>query len=308
MPPISRCAFLAPALVAAIACAQGDVLDQSYLPSPLTNGLEVTATQPVTQTFTVGLTGILTRIEIARINHHRGTPTAPLQVDLVTTDPFGVPTSTSLATVTVQPASVPTSTGPLQVDLTAFAIPVQTGLVLGIALSSQASPGGATYAWWGEAPGGSYANGQVFIQQTVSLSVWDLAFQTWVSAPASWTNYGAGHPGTNGVPGIGLTANPVLGTTPAIVLGNSLGAGTLGALLFGFGRASVPTPFGGTALVQPLASVTLPLPAGGAQVPFAIPASGSFLGVAVDAQGVLLDAGASHGIAFSAGLELVLGT
>ncbi len=285
----------------------GDCLDQDYVPNPATNGLEVTANQPVTQTFTVGRDGQLTRVEVALINHHRGTPTAPLQVDLVTTDPNGVPTTTSLASLTLMPSAVPTSRGALSIDLTPFNLNVRTGEVLGLALSTTAAPGGATYAWWGEAPGGSYPRGQVFIRGTTSLNVWDLAIRTYTSAPASATNYGAGHPGTNGVPVLMASAAPVLGTNPDLLVGNSSGVATSGALLAGFARASQATPFGGTLLVQIVANTTLALPAGGARVPMPIPNDTSLCGGIVDFQCVVVDAGASQGIAFTPGLEFVLG-
>jgi hypothetical protein len=219
-----------------------------------------------------------------------------------------VPTTTTLATFTLPPASVPSSRGPLQLDLTPFTIAVQQGQVLGIALSSAAVPSTQTYAWWGEAPGGSYAGGQVFIRQTTALSVWDLAFQTWVAVPGSSASYGAGHPGTNGIPGLASSAIPQLGTTPLLLLGNSAGAATFGALFFGFARSSQPTPFGGTALVQFVASVSLGVPAAGAQFGFGIPNNPAYCGLIVDVQGVVLDAGASQGIAFTTGLELVVGS
>ena len=62
--------------VAGVACAQTACLDQSYVPTA-TNGLEVTASQSVTQTFTVGLGGQLTRVEIALVNWHLETPGPP---------------------------------------------------------------------------------------------------------------------------------------------------------------------------------------------------------------------------------------
>lgn len=295
-------------LLASTAWSQSsDCLDQDYVPNPATNGLEVTANQPVTQTFTVGRDGQLTRVDVALINHHRGTPTAPLQVDLVTTDPNGTPTTTALASLTFMPSAVPASRGALSIDLTPFNLTVQSGQVLGLALSTTAAPGGATYAWWGEAPGGSYHRGQVFIRGTTPLDAWDVAFRTYTSAPASATNYGAGHPGTNGVPVLAASAAPILGTTPDLLVGNSLGTATGGALLAGFARAAQPTPFGGTLLVQIVVSTTLMLPAGGAPVPMPIPQDTSLCGGIVDFQCVVVDPGASHGIAFTPGLEFVLG-
>ncbi|MCA8951615.1 MAG: hypothetical protein KDE27_19060 [Planctomycetes bacterium] len=298
-------ARLAPLAFAATAFAQG-CLDQSYLPNPFTNGLEITANQPVTQTFTVGITGQLTQIELSAINHHQGMSTNNLQVDIVTTA-NGVPTATSLATVTFAPAAVPLTRAPLLVDLTPFNVQVTAGQVLGIALTSP-NVGHPSYAWWGEAPASTYAGGQIFIQQTVPLSVWDLSFQSWVDSPASWSNYGTGHPGTNGIPSLTSSADPVLGTTPALLIGSSASGPTLGAVVLGVLRDNSPTAFGGTALVQVLGSVVLTVPSTGAQLPLGIPSDPSFCGLAIDAQSLVFDAGASHGIAFSAGLEYVIGS
>jgi hypothetical protein len=296
----------ASALLLATAVAAQEVLDQSYVPAALTNGLEITSAQPVTQTFTVGFTGLLTRIEIARIAQHRGTPTQPLQVDIVTTA-GGVPTTNVLATIAVQPSSVPSAIGPVQVDLLPFVLHVQQGTVLGIALSSTALPGTQTYAWSGEAPNSTYANGQVFIQGTTALPAWDLAFQTWVVPRGTSVNYGAGFPGTNGVPTLTISAPPDIGTIQVMLLANSAGVSTVGAYFYGLSRANLPTPFGGTALVQPSASVTVVLPPTGGTQPFLIPYVLAFCGLLVDVQGVVLDAGAAHGIAFSPGLELTIG-
>jgi hypothetical protein len=294
-------------LCAGSAFAQSACLDQSYLPSALINGLEVTANQPVTQTFTVGRTGHLLQVEVSRIRHHNGISTNPLTVDVVTTDATGTPTTTVLASVVVQPSVVTTTISPLLIDLATFNVQVQAGQVLGLALSSPNPPGTPSYAWWGVAPGGGYAGGRIYIQGTLALDAWDLAFQTWVSVPASWNNYGAGHPGTAGVPSLTSSAAPVLGTTPNLQLGNSLGQATLGAVFLGVATLSVPTPWGGAALVDPLASFGLALPPGGGSLAFPVPSDPLLCGFEVFAQGVVLDAGATQGIALTAGLRLVLG-
>ena len=286
--------------------AQSPCLDQSFVPPRLNNGLEITATQTVTQTFTVGVAGTLAQVDVVNINHHRGTPTQPLEVRVVATDPSGVPNGTALATVVFQPGQVPATRGRLPVDVRAFGIQVSPGQVLGIRLSSLAAPSGQTYAWWGEVPG-SYARGQIWLRDTSSLSSWDLSFETFVDAPAAARAYGSGHPGTNGVPGLAPSANPVLGTTIDLTLFNSSGTATTAALLAGFAPASLATPFGGTLLVQVVANATIPLPAGGARVPQPIPNVSSLCGRSVFFQALQLDPGASHGVAFSAGLELRLG-
>jgi hypothetical protein len=293
--------------LAGITAAQTGCLDQSYLPNPLTNGLEVTQNQPVTQTFTVGLGGQLTFVEISRIKHHNGVCTNPLTVNLVTTS-AGVPTTTVLATATLQPASIAISTpSPVLIDFSSANVFVTANDVLALALTSPNPPSTPSYAWWGEAPSSTYAGGQIFIQQTIPLPAWDLAFQTWVFSPATWSNYGAGHPGTSGVPALTSSAPPVLGTTPNLLLGNSAGPPTLGAIFFGDTPISVLTPWGGTALVLPVASIALAVPAGGAQVPLAIPSDPGLCGFSLYMQAVLVDAGASQSIAFTPGLLFVLG-
>jgi hypothetical protein len=296
------------ALVAPFARAQSPCLDQSYVPNPVTNGLEITQNQWVTQTFTVGRAGQLTQVDVVGINHHRGTPTFPLEVRIVSTDPAGVPNGPSLATFTFQPNQVPATRGRLPIDLTAAGIQVTVGQALGIRLSSQAAPSTQTYAWWGEAPSSGYANGQIWLRDTTALSVWDLGFETFVAVSASSRAYGQGHPGTTGTPSLTPSANPVLGTTIDLIVGNSLGTQTTAALFAGIAAASQPTPFGGTLLVQILADFTLTLPAAGARVPQPIPNDPRLCGRSVFFQSAQLDAGASHGIAFSPGLELVLGS
>lgn len=124
---------------------------------------------------------------------------------------------------------------------------------------------------------------------------------------ASRANYGAGHPGTLGVPGIDTSADPILGTTIDILIDNSLGAPTLGAMAAGGPPTVIPTPFGGDLLLQPFATVTLPFAAGGGVIPLAIPADPAFCGVPFFLQGALFDAGASHGVAFTPGLQLDFG-
>lgn len=295
-------------LCVAHARAQNGCLDQSYLPVPVNNGLEITANQTVTQTFTVGIAGLLTAVEVANINHHRGTPTAPLEVRIVATDSTGVPNGATLASLSFLPSQVPATRGTLAVDLRPFAILVMPGTVLGLRLSSLAAPSTQTYAWWGEAAGTiHYAGGLVFIRDTTALSVWDLSFQSFVGVSAAWLNYGTGHPGLLGVPSLTASAAPVLGTGIDLIAGNSSGQSSTAALLAGFAPDNLATPFGGALLVQVVASFTIPVSIAGARVPLSIPLSNALCGVPVYFQCVQIDGGASHGLAFSPGLELVLG-
>jgi hypothetical protein len=124
---------------------------------------------------------------------------------------------------------------------------------------------------------------------------------------ASWRNYGAGYPGTLGIPGLTSSANPVFGTTITLSLGNSSGASTLGVLLAGTKSASIPTGKGGTLLVAWSLLVPVALPPAGFSWPGTIPNDPALCGVAGFLQGLELDPGATYGLSFTAGLELDLG-
>jgi Tol biopolymer transport system component len=124
---------------------------------------------------------------------------------------------------------------------------------------------------------------------------------------ASWTNYGAGFPGTLGVPSLTASAPPVFGTTITVDVGNSLGAATPGVLLIGLQRASIPTSAGGTLLVDLLLTLPVSIPATGLSIPATVPHDPALCGVTIDLQAIELDGGAAHHLAFTAGLELVPG-
>ena len=290
--------------------AQTACLDQFYQPF-LFNGVQVTGTQSATQTFTVGQSGVLAQVEASSVSHWNGVTTSMLRVAIVTTN-GGVPNGTTLASIDVPPSAISVGfflpPAPVLVDFTPFQLSVQAGQVLGIELSCQCPPGGPNYAWFGLAPGGTYANGLTYLQQTTPVPVCDLAFRTFVLSPATWTNYGAGHPGTNGVPSLTSSGNPKLGTTPSVLIGNSAGAPTLASLFVGLMATSFPTPFGGTALVVPITNFVLFVPTGGGQVPIPLPNDPTFCGFVLDMQAVVVDGGASQSIAFTPGLEFVLGS
>ncbi|MGE0142177.1 MAG: hypothetical protein AB7I19_09985 [Planctomycetota bacterium] len=298
--------LLALAAFTASLAAQSGCPDQVYEPT-VNNGLEITANQTVTQTFTAGVSGQLTDVFLVGIQHHRGTPTTPLEIRIVATDTSGTPSGAALATFVLTPAQVPAARGNLQLDVRAASIVVSPGTVLGIRASSAATPGGSTYAWWGEAAGVNYPRGMIFLRDTTPLSVWDLGFRTHVLTPASSANYGTGHPGTLGVPTLAASAPPVLGSNLQLLIGNSNGSTTTGALLAGIATANLPTPFGGTVLLTIDSSISTVIPTGGLAMPLAIPSSPRLCGARVFFQSIQFDTGASHSLAFSPGLEFVLG-
>jgi hypothetical protein len=127
------------------------------------------------------------------------------------------------------------------------------------------------------------------------------------STPASWSNYGAGFPGTNGVPSFTARQNPVFGSTVTLDLANSYANPTVGLLFVGFQRTSIHSRFGGDLLVAPALSLFVTFSYGGDSFTGAIPADRGLCGVAVDLQAIEADPGAAKGVSFSAGLELVVG-
>jgi hypothetical protein len=124
---------------------------------------------------------------------------------------------------------------------------------------------------------------------------------------ASWTNYGVGWPGTLGVPAFTANSNPVLGTTVALDLDDSSGLWTYGYLFVGLQRANLHTSLGGDLLVVPLFSEIVGLAPVGAKLFLDVPLDEQLCGVAVDLQVLEVDPGATKGVSFTQGLELVLG-
>jgi hypothetical protein len=121
------------------------------------------------------------------------------------------------------------------------------------------------------------------------------------------SNYGAGWPGTLGTPTIVASADPVLGSSLTITVSNSLGVDAPGLVLIGLAEANVVTGKGGTLLVSPLLFIPALIHAAGEGFGGSIPNDPTLCGVAVDLQALEIDAGASNGMSFTAGLKLLLG-
>jgi Tol biopolymer transport system component len=124
---------------------------------------------------------------------------------------------------------------------------------------------------------------------------------------ASWNNYGAGWPGTHGVPSIVASAPPQFGTTFDVVTGNSLGTWAVGFLLLGDGEASIPTSLGGTVLVDFASLEIVIVPPSGFVESYDVPIDPSLCGLEFDFQMLEIDGGASKGVSFSPGLALFVG-
>jgi hypothetical protein len=156
-------------------------IDQEHVPSNGLGGLEITANQAVAQTFTVGLEGVLARIDITQIRHHNcSSPEGDLELHL--RQPVGAGGWNVLLTDSVPPGDVPASPfGVVTFDVEAAGIQVTPGDVLNILLSSPGTaPGGCTYAWNGDLPG-TYPGGDA------SHPPRDMAFRTWVAAATEQT-------------------------------------------------------------------------------------------------------------------------
>jgi hypothetical protein len=140
-----------------------------------------------------------------------------------------------------------------------------------------------------------------------SNGVSDIFVHELCSTPASWSNYGAGFPGTNGVPTITARANPVLGESLTLDLSNSYVNQTAGLLFVGFTRTSIHSGWGGDLLVVPALTISIAIPPSGLAFTGILPHDDRLCGFAVDLQAIEADPGAARGVAFTAGLELILG-
>jgi hypothetical protein len=126
-------------------------------------------------------------------------------------------------------------------------------------------------------------------------------------ALASWRSYGVGYAGTLGAPVLAPRANPVINHNFALDLSNSRGVSTSGLVFAGIADANTPTTAGGTLLVTPIVAIPLAVPASGASLSGSVPNDPTLAGTSLFFQGIEADAGAPHGISFSAGVRVVLG-
>lgn len=124
---------------------------------------------------------------------------------------------------------------------------------------------------------------------------------------AAWTDYGAGFPGTLGIPSLTAQTDPVLGANLTVDVANSSGQPTVGLLLVGTQRANLPTRFGGTLLVLPDLVGPIFFNSGPATFVAAVPRDFDLAGAVLDVQAVEVDPGAANGLSFTAGLELTFG-
>jgi hypothetical protein len=127
------------------------------------------------------------------------------------------------------------------------------------------------------------------------------------STVASWSNYGSGFPGTNGVPAFTSRSNPVFGTTLTLDLGNSSGSYTAALVFVGFQQATLHSSWGGDLLLVPAITTLIGLPPSGMALTGDLPSDDALCGLEVDLQAIEGDAGATKGVSFTPGLQLILG-
>ena len=125
--------------------------------------------------------------------------------------------------------------------------------------------------------------------------------------PSLAVNYGAGWPGTNGVPSLDCIREPVFDERCEIRVGNSKSGLTFGLLYLGFAEANIPTSADGTLLVLP--TLTIPFYVYGASTNLwgDIPDDPSLAFLDFYLQAIEADPGASEGLSFTAGLKLTIG-
>ncbi|MEW6744914.1 MAG: SBBP repeat-containing protein [Planctomycetota bacterium] len=126
---------------------------------------------------------------------------------------------------------------------------------------------------------------------------------------AAWWNYGSGWPGTNGVPCLIANNDPALCSPLSLTICNSLGLSTSAFLFLGLSAVDLPTPWDGHLLVQPNWVFLLALPTGSSFTLVGdVPCDPTFCGLHLYCQVLELDPGASRGVSFTPGLELLLGS
>jgi len=116
--------------------------------------------------------------------------------------------------------------------------------------------------------------------------------------------YGSGLSGSLGVPSLTCVAPPRLNQPNELDLGNCSGQWSAALLLIGREQAQIPTPLGGDLLVVIDWTWFLAVPPAGASLVATMPPDEQLATASLFLQALELDAGAAHGVAFTAGLEL----
>ncbi|WP_435021877.1 PEP-CTERM sorting domain-containing protein [Tundrisphaera sp. TA3] len=170
------------------------VLDQSNVITSRTFDIAVVSTQSVAQTFTVGVQGILARVDL-QIAQSQGT-TGDLLFSIRTTA-GGAPNPDevqSLFQVTIPLSSVPFDNSGIDpftsIDISSAGIAVTPGQVLALSLS-RTGPGTPPWVLW-QTSAGSYSGGNIYTRSGTAgawgippeLATLDTGFRTYVTTAA----------------------------------------------------------------------------------------------------------------------------
>ncbi|MCA8977883.1 MAG: VCBS repeat-containing protein [Planctomycetes bacterium] len=189
--------------------------------------------------------------------------------------------------------------------------PMGTGVLLGsVPTTTQLQPGDhedLSLLWNGVLAGPVYVVADAAAQVSECEEANNVHSVQPCSTAASDANYGSGWPGTLGVPSIGVNGAPVLGSTRTLVIGNSSAAATFGYFVLGDVQANTPTAYGGSMLLVPTIEYPFTVPAGVGGYSFTMPCLPSFCGYTMYMQAFEFDVGASHLVAFTAGLRITYG-
>ena len=189
--------------------AAAPILDQSFdafRPNEFRGG-SIISTQEIGQTFTSGITGKLTRVDLQIRQISSDAPVADLLFDIFPSSNGFVPTGPAIAAGSISrdiiPTFIPVNGDFVSVDLSAFNIMVTAGESLAILLRNP-NPGG--YSWI-EAFGDGYAGGTSFIRQPPDpifgfIPAIDQGFRTFVDPGAVVAQ--VPEPGTFALLGLGL--------------------------------------------------------------------------------------------------------
>jgi hypothetical protein len=143
------------------------VLDQ-YNFTPTASGPEVRSDQWLAQTFTVGITGSLTQVEVWNfISYAFSPPDAPLIIEIYETNRV-TPVGPALASVSIPISAVGTNPyfNRTLADFSSFSLRVSAGDLLAIVLRTESTLPGA-FDWWGSIDGSTdfYPRGGSYISR-----------------------------------------------------------------------------------------------------------------------------------------------
>ena len=165
-------------------------LDQFYIPSSdPREGLIISEFQTIAQTFTVGVGGQLTTVDLELWCCQHGTPSADLVVEIRTTLPDGAPSDNVLATAVLRSKHLPIESFELiRVRFAPDRVLLLPGEMYVIVLNTTANPlppGGDVnpYAWGGDGVGlydGGLAHVDFGMGAGFEVLTWDMGFKVYV--------------------------------------------------------------------------------------------------------------------------------